>query len=131
MLLGTCPSMSRMSKFRHMIVITYIDFMVIVESCSNTTFRSDFKFSVTSSVVSTQQSSGISSTKLQVSKHKLVSNKPFKKILKERRRGMETCGTPVIVCNHQLSCVLFFGVNLIGNFSLVYEYHNQHHKHVV
>ena len=69
--------------------------MVIVESCSNTTFRSDFKFSVTSSVVSTQQSSGLSSTKLQVSKHKLVSNTAFKKILKERRRGMETCRTPV------------------------------------
>ena len=50
---------------------------------------------VTSSVVSTQKSSGFSSTKLQVSKHKLVSNTPFKKILKERRRGMETCRTPV------------------------------------
>ena len=111
--------MSRMPKFWHMIVITYSDFMVIVESCSNTTFRSDCKFSVTSSVVSTQQSSGFLSTKLQVSKHKLVSNKSFKKILKERRRGMETCRTPVIVCNHQLSCVLFFGVYLIGNFSLV------------
>ena len=50
---------------------------------------------VTSSVVSTEKSSGFSSTKLQVSKHKLVSNTPFKKILKERRRGMETCRTPV------------------------------------
>ena len=95
MLLGTCAPMSRMPKFWHMYVITYSDFMVIVESCSNTTFRSDCKFSVTSSVVSTQKSSGFSSTKLQVSKHKLVSNTPFKKILKERRRGMETCRTPV------------------------------------
>ena len=44
----------------------------------------------------------LASAKLQTTDLKLMSNKSFKKMLKRTGPSMEPCGTPIIVCIHEL-----------------------------
>ena len=42
-------------------------------------------------------------------------------MIKRRGPSVEPCRPPIIVCNQKASQVLFFGVDLKGNFLLVLE----------